>query len=301
MQERKPVLSSYSRRIGSRAAQSETAGVKRPIDRAGGVWTLRLAPLLLLVPLFVGLAGRRTTDVVGLAVALALFWAAAQLMKSGLHEEADYHGRSIARAPRTPRKLLGAGLAGLGAFVASLLATSAGLGFSLVMGAAAGFGCALAYGLDPRRDKGLDPALAERAGMQTDEVIAALKEAEGKLAQIDSAATGLHSRELKERLRRITTQGRRVLAQIEKDPGDLRRARRFLVTYLDGTRDVVAQYGQRQQDLADSPLADNFRRVLDTVEQVFVEQEEVLKRNESLDLEVKIDVLQTQLEREGVH
>jgi hypothetical protein len=91
-----------------------------------------------------------------------------------------------------------------------------------------------------------------------------------------------------------------VLAQIEKDPADLRRARRFLVTYLDGTRDVVSKYKAQQSDLADSELAENFRHVLDTIERVFTEQEEVLKRNETMDLEVQIEVLRTQLEREGV-
>ncbi len=48
-------------------------------------------------------------------------------------------------------------------------------------------------------------------------------------------------------------------------------------------------------------VADNFRHVLETVERVFEEQREILKRNESLDLEVQIEVLKTQLEREGVH
>lgn len=92
-----------------------------------------------------------------------------------------------------------------------------------------------------------------------------------------------------------------MLQQIEKEPSDLRRARRFLVTYLDGTRDVVSGYRIQQRDLADTPLAENFRHVLETVEKVFDEQQEVLRRNESLDLEVQIEVLKTQLEREGVH
>ena len=73
------------------------------------------------------------------------------------------------------------------------------------------------------------------------------------------------------------------------------------MTYLDGTRDVVAKYVEQQQDLADTQLSDSFRNVLVTIEQVFAEQEEVLKRDERLDLEVKLEVLETQLKREGVH
>ena len=41
--------------------------------------------------------------------------------------------------------------------------------------------------------------------------------------------------------------------------------------------------------------------MLETVEQVFIEQEELLKRDERLDLEVQLEVLETQLRREGVH
>jgi hypothetical protein len=162
------------------------------------------------------------------------------------------------------------------------------------------FAAVLAYGFDPRGDKGLDPALAEKAGLKTDAVIAALEEARGKRRVIEADARGIHSRELKQRLGRITASARGVLQQIERDPSDLRRARRFLVTYLDGTRDVVSGYRAQQRDLADTALADNFRHVLETVEKVFNEQQEILKRNESLDLEVQIEVLKTQLEREGV-
>jgi hypothetical protein len=159
----------------------------------------------------------------------------------------------------------------------------------------------LAYGRDPRGDKGLEPGLAERAGLRPEAVIAALEEARGKVRAIEADARGIHSRELKKRLARITESAGEVLQQIERDPSDLRRARRFLVTYLDGTRDVVSGYRAQQRDLADTPLAENFRHVLETVEKVFDEQQEVLKRNDSLDLEVQIEVLKTQLEREGVH
>lgn len=45
-------------------------------------------------------------------------------------------------------------------------------------------------------------------------------------------------------------------------------------------------------------LRDNFRDVLGMI--VVAEWIEVLKKNESLDLEVQIDVLKTHVEREGM-
>ncbi|MCL6608268.1 MAG: 5-bromo-4-chloroindolyl phosphate hydrolysis family protein, partial [Geminicoccaceae bacterium] len=118
---------------------------------------------------------------------------------------------------------------------------------------------------------------------------------------IEQAAASLRSRELQERIGRIAARARAVLAELERDPKDISRARRFLVTYLDGTRDVIAKYAEQQHEVAGTALGENFRRVLDTIDKVFGEQIEVLKRDDRLDLEVQLEVLETQLRREGVH
>jgi 5-bromo-4-chloroindolyl phosphate hydrolysis protein len=162
-------------------------------------------------------------------------------------------------------------------------------------------GTALAYGLDGKLDRTSLLEAAKAAGVKPNEVLATLEEARRKIADIEAAASRLHSRELKSRVARIVEQARTVLALVERKPSDLGRARRFFVTYLDGTRDVVARYAEQQHDVADTPLGQNFRRVLTTIEQVLDEQQEVLRRDDKLDLEVKIEVLETQLRREGVH
>jgi hypothetical protein len=200
-----------------------------------------------------------------------------------------------------PWKLFGSITAAVAAFVISLGTADDSIAMALLFGALTGAACILAYGMDPRADRAAIEAAAQRAGIKGKDVVATLDEAYRKVRGIEEAASGLHSRELKARLDRISGQARTILGQLEQDPKDLSRARRFLVTYLDGTRDVVTKYAQQQADLADSPLAENFRRVLTTVEQVFTEQEELLRKDDKLDLEVQIEVLETQLRREGVH
>ena len=286
---------SISRRVSSRARATAA-----PAAGAGRAWTLRIAPFLQVVPLTTNLLAGDVVQIVALALGLLLLLGACGLVEAGRAREADYHARTIVKAPRPPRKLLGAVLAGVAVLVGAWWGAGTGPALAMVLAAAAAIGCGLAYGLDPRQDKGLAPELARKAGLRTEQVIEAIEEAEGKLREIEQTAARLHNCELTARLARIVAQGRAVLAQIEQDPSDLRRARRFLVTYLDGTRDVVRKYSQQQQDLADTELAASFRHVLETVERVFAEQEEVLKRNETMDLEVQIEVLRTQLEREGV-
>ncbi len=291
--------SDFARRIGSRAATPGSAGT-------GAGWSvshplvLHVATFFSVGPLVTGLMLGQVEKALGGLGAIAALQVAAWLIRQGRLAEREYAARTITRAP-PPRKLAGIVLVGLAAFSLSALGDGQPLILGLVAAALMGYAAYLAYGLDPRSDKGLDAELADRAGLKTEAVLKALEEARAKVRAIESEARGLRSRELKERLGRIVASANGVLAQIEKDPGDLRRARRFLVTYLDGTRDVVAGYRARQQDLADTPLADNFRHVLETVERVFEEQREILKRNESLDLEVQIEVLKTQLDREGVH
>ena len=47
-------------------------------------------------------------------------------------------------------------------------------------------------------------------------------------------------------------------------------------------------------------LEDNFRRVLDTIDSVVTEQKQKLAENNEMDLDVQMEVLQLQLEKEGV-
>jgi hypothetical protein len=280
--------------LGARQAPLTPEKVAQPLPRRA--WVLRIAPWFLALPFVTSLIGGSVVDVAGLAVALACCHFGARLVERGRQAEAEYLRRAIARAPRLPRKLLGAGLTGSGVLIASLFASSAGLAASLLFAGVAFGGCALAYGADPRQDKGLAPD----PEVKMEAVAAAIAEAERKIGEIEHWAKRLQGRELTRHLQRIVAQARAILDEIEKDPADIRRARRFLVTYLDGTRDVVEKYAAQQEDLAETPLADNFRRVLRTIETVFAEQHAVLKRNDTLDLEVRIEVLETQLRREGV-
>jgi hypothetical protein len=296
------------RSVSQRAGSTASTGLWPGRVRGTGAWALRILPITLVLPIAVSLAGGQPRQALSGVVAVALLLAASGLMRRGLAQAAAYEARSIAKAPRPLKTIASLGVAA-SAFVFAQWGTDGGL-FGLGSGAGVlesglfgllGFiGSWLAYGPDPRRDKGVAAELAARSGLRTETVIAAIAEAEAKLDDIESAGAGLHSVELKARLRRIVDQGRLILQQLEHDPRDLSRARRFLVTYLDGTRDVVRKYVAQQRDVAETPLGESFRRVLTTIEQVFLEQEEVLKRHDALDLDVQIEVLETQLKREGV-
>lgn len=294
--------SAASRPFGSTAAGRPAAGeLFRPFPRRA--YALRVAAIPFAWPLLVELVRGDFAGFVAIGAAMALLFYAGRKVDDGLLAEQEGAAQARFAGAALPPRLTGALATGLAAFLVSVGATLDGAFMSVVFAALAFFGCALAYGTEAYAfDRGkLLAEAAKRAGVRPRDVVDALAEARRKVGEIEAAAARLHSRDLKAHLDRIVSKAREVLALVEQNPRDLSRARRFLVTYLDGTRDVVAKYASQQRDLAETALADNFRRVLTTVEQVFAEQEKVLRSDDKLDLEVKIEVLETQMRREGVH
>ena len=102
---------------------------------------------------------------------------------------------------------------------------------------------------------------------------------------------------------RAYAEGRKlkIITLIENDPSDLPRARKFLKVYLDGTRRVTESYAKTHRNEATTvELDSNFSNVLNSIESTFDEQHEKLKKQDQFDLDVNIEVLETQLKREGI-
>ena len=87
---------------------------------------------------------------------------------------------------------------------------------------------------------------------------------------------------------------------VEENPRDLRRARKFLNVYLTGAQRVSEGYARTHRRAGSEELESDFRDVLSTIENVFEEQRRKLLAKDALDVDVQIEVLARQLEREGV-
>ncbi|MDH3647478.1 MAG: 5-bromo-4-chloroindolyl phosphate hydrolysis family protein [Gammaproteobacteria bacterium] len=229
--------------------------------------------------------------------AFASFVLGARFMRKGLVAEAEFRKRKIAKASRTPLKTLGSIFTGAGTFILQWLAIGHSLPFAAVMATLAFVACVLFYGRDPVGSKFSNLG---GHGYTTEEIIATLKEAEGKIFGIESARRDIRNPELVQRLRRIVERAKQILGVIEDDPGDIRRARKFLNVYLDGAKRVTEGYAHMHGSGNAGELEDNFRNVLQTIEGVFEEQHQKLLEHDKLDLDVQIEVLSTQLKKEGV-
>jgi 5-bromo-4-chloroindolyl phosphate hydrolysis protein len=258
---------------------------------------LFLMPLPVLIAAVISLLKGQFFNTLLTGSLFAAFMLAAMIARHGFKLESRFKQKKFAKAPGMPFKSLAAVILAITTALTAFLLADYKLFSSILIGFVALIGYYLAYGVDPREDKTGNVSLGPRA----DEVFAALEAAEAKIEAIETARKNIHNIEFKQHLSRIISKARGILATIEDDPGDLQRARKFLKVYLDGTQRVTQSYVKtNKNDATTDALDESFRRVLKSIEETFDIQQQKLKENDQFDLDVQIEVLQTQLKQEGM-
>jgi 5-bromo-4-chloroindolyl phosphate hydrolysis protein len=264
-----------------------------PVLKAGALFVL---PLPLLLAFVVALIGGNVTRVAAVSGALAAFFFAGVTTWRALVAEARYFLGERLDPPAVPMKTVSAALTAAGV---GLAAGAAGHGPGAVLLyvtlAVVGYFCF--YGRDVRPRK---LTLPEVPGVDRDSVTAQLKQAYGRLQGVEAAARSIAVPEFVERLERIIGIGKRILQEIERDPREAARARRFLNLYLDSAERVTAEYARTHQQIRSRPLERNFRQLLIDMERTFEEQHQKLLENDLVSLDVEIEVLNARLKHEGV-
>ena len=263
--------------------------------------TAKSAALFLLpVPVAFALVGALVAGDAGRAafssMALVCLWAAAVLVLRALVAEGQHYLGQRTDPPLVPLKLLSAVLTTAGISMAAL-ASGQALALTVVLATLGAVGHLLFYGRDLR------PArinVAITAGVDRDAVTRQLKQAHGRLRGIEAAARSIALPEFRDRLVRITGIGRSILHEIERDPADASRARRFLNVYLDGAERVTAEYARTNRQERLQPLDQNFRELLTEMENTFTEQHRRLVDRDQMTLDVDIEVLNARLKGDGL-
>ena len=271
--------------------------------RRGRAWAPVLkAGMLFVLPLPLGLAflvALITGEFVRFAAivgSLTAFTLAGLFTWRALVAEARFFLGERLDLPVVPYKVVGTFFTALGAVLA---ASAGGYGIvgMLVFAVLAAAGYLMFYGRDqPRRQFNV----SEGYGVDAGAVTAQLKQAYGRLQGIATAARDIAVPEFRERLRRIIEIGNRILVEIERDPRDAQRARRFLNIYLDSAERVTAEYARTHRQIRNQPLEENFRNLLAEMETTFEAQYAKLLEHDLVSLDVDIEVLNARLKHEGV-
>lgn len=257
---------------------------------------LYILPLPILLAAIIALIQGKVIMTLLLGASFAGFIISAILARHGLKLEATFERKRFAKAPGTPFKSVAAILLGITTGLTALFAAEHGLFSSILTGTAAFLGFMFSYGLDPRKDK-----TGNIVGISAEEVIEALEAAEIKISGIEETKRVIKDLNVKHSIDRITKKARDILKVIEEDPADLQRARKFLKVYLDGAQRVTQKYADtHKKDATTKELDSNFANVLASIEDTFEKQHEKLKENNQFDLDVQIEVLETQLKQDGI-
>lgn len=256
---------------------------------------LYLLPLPLAPAAIAGLAQGDFAAAASAAAAFAALLGGAYLNRRGLRERLLAPQRRYSRPAVVPYGFLAAGLVAAGTAVAAAGAAGHDALVSGTFALLAAVGFHLSYGLGPPRDAASRPAPPADARLR-----AALERAESRVLAIEFAADGIGNEELEDRLRRIAALGRGILELIAQRPAQLFRARKFLSVYLEGAERVAGRYVRTHRLSRSRTLESSFRNVLAEIEAVFERQRTELLERDVDDLDVQIEVLRKQLEREGL-
>ena len=178
----------------------------------------------------------------------------------------------------------------------ALFAVRYSLPIALAFGMISAVGYFLLYG-----DEGAARQIQNRnLGPEGDEAGRLLREAYRKLGGVDTASRRIASVEFRQRLGNIVVGVERILKLVADDPGDLRRARKFLTVYLDGAQRVTEEYARTHANAGSPELEHNFRTLLVDMENTCDEQYRKMLKHDVSDLEVRMEVLSARLRQEGV-
>lgn len=256
---------------------------------------LYLAPTPLLVS---GLGALMTADLPRIAWAgggwAALIFAA-RLTGDGIKAAAAFEERVIARPPAFPRKLFAAALTGLSIAGVAFLGIRLGIIESVFYGLFAAGAHVLTFGPDPMRAKGMAGVNAA----ELDQVASKLEAAEEVVKETVAAAKGLRERKLTDRIDRLAFAARDILREIESDPRDLGRSRRFLSVHLVGLRDATMKFAAVAAKGASEGNRQEYELLLSDLEQSFSNHRRKLMAGDQTELEVEIEVLRDRLKQEG--
>ncbi|MGB1214311.1 MAG: 5-bromo-4-chloroindolyl phosphate hydrolysis family protein [Pikeienuella sp.] len=274
--------------------QSPLAG-RKASSFSWRVLGLYIAPSGLLLP---GVLGLLTADLPRIGWALggyALMMFGAWMTGQGLKAEAAFAERLVAKPPAFPRKMFGAGMIGLALFGIMFVGIDVGLLPSLFYGALATGAHIFAFGMDPMKAKGV----TSHDGADVSHVADRLEEAEEIVAATVAAARQIGDRGLETRIDRLAYAARDILREIQADPRDFRRARKFLSVHLVGLRDATQKYASAKTKGA-ADMRAQYEDLLTDLEASFAKQRETLLIDDRVDLEIEIEVLRDRLKEENM-
>jgi len=217
-----------------------------------------------------------------------LLYASIKLIDIGLENEQKYNNSKIIKVSKIPYKLVGSILLGIFIFYLNYI-NNVGFLNATITSILGFLGSYIYYGKDPSKDK------LPQYNLNYERVLKELQEAQEKIDFINSQKDKVLDYQLKEAINKAANRAQEILETIKEDPKDINVARKFMVVYLDGIKDVLDKYNSIEKELLDSEFRDRLISLLNDASNRFDKELDRLRSNEIFDLDVQIDSLKQQL------
>ena len=224
-------------------------------------------------------------------VSFILFFIGIKLVDRGLEEEESYKKAKIYKVSLIKYKLLGYIVISSTLLFMAINLTNQSMLNSIIQSIIGFVGLILYYGIDPFKDKLPKGNLS----INMDRFLKELQEAQAKVDYIKGATEHIQNWQLKVALNSAIKRAQEILNTIKEDPKDIRVARKFMVVYLDGIKDVIDKYNSIDKEHLDSEYTERLIDTLNFATQKFEDELDRLKSNDIFDLDVQIDALKEQL------
>jgi 5-bromo-4-chloroindolyl phosphate hydrolysis protein len=261
-------------------------------------WSVRgfllYALALPLVPaLLIELDRGSVTDIATVSGALSAFVAAALLVRFGVRRQRRRAVSRYTRADTNNLTWLGCSAVALGCFVCQFFIIERSLAFSIAVALGGFAGAFFSYGSMWQRVR-----TEKTDGYTSNEIVDALREAEIKVQDIEAIYVQLPHGGIRRKLKRLTSNTHRLMGTIERDPKQLRPARKYLNVFLPGVRQVAQSYRKSLDTAPDPDFDQRFNELLDKTDRALNEYQTQRENKIAFDLDVQMAVLRQQLDHE---
>jgi 5-bromo-4-chloroindolyl phosphate hydrolysis protein len=219
-----------------------------------------------------------------------LYMGVLYLSNRGFKNEEEYNKKILTKAPKIPYKLLSALLLGIVVFSTSYIISEQSILKSSFLSIISILGYYLYYGFDPREDK-----LPNIDGVSQEFVLETLQDATQKIEFIEKSLSGIDKPSLKDKIENAINTAYKIINTIQKDPQDIRVARKFLIVYLDEIKTLIISYKDIDSEYISEDTHNKLEDLFDDIQDRFEKELIRLKENNILDLDINIDTLKIQI------
>ena len=242
---------------------------------------------------FATVVGVAMSIVEGLAL-MMIFGASIYALTLGIRAEEAYNAARVARKPKLPLKIIGAGLMGL-AVSATVYTRHSMTSEAVLVGFVAIGLFVTAFGLDPLKHKGAVGPQAEDTLKAHD----AVAHAEEVLSDMSARITEIGDTQVSLGFVSFERSAQRLFRTLRDDPERHRDVRRHLGVYLDAAHEATQRFAILHAGLADEVAKSRFIAMLSGLATQFEKRTDKYLTDGKSKLDVEIDVLQSRLASES--